>query len=87
MKSNDEQRFYKELLIGLLQKKAVEVRFPDLNMDIDALADLESCKALKKIRDILNDRTMDDPECFDAIERVIVEFETMCFSLYRHDFG
>ncbi len=87
IEQNDQQRFYKEFLIGHLQKKDVEVRFPDLPMHIEMLAAMESCRALKRIRDILNDHTMDDPECFDAIERIIKEFEDMCFSLDRHDFG
>ena len=45
-------------------------------------------KTLEKIRDIIRDDSLDDPECFMKIEEIICAFEEIGSSGgNRHDFG
>lgn len=54
-------------------------------------ADLLESKALEtlgRIRAILADDALDDPECFDRIERIVCEMESLGLDCgTRHDFG
>ena len=44
--------------------------------------------ALSKIRALLADNSMDDPECFERIERIVCEMESLGLDCGgRHDFG
>ena len=43
---------------------------------------------LLKIKQILEDDTLDDTDCFERIERIVVAFEEMGAGVVgRHDFG
>lgn len=42
---------------------------------------------LSQIRDILNDETLDDPDCFQRIEAVVELFHEAGLSTTRHDWG
>ena len=62
----------------------------DLVLDPAAAECLErECfTTLGKIRDILADDTLEDPECFDKIERIVCEMESLGLNCGgRHDFG
>lgn len=79
---------YRELLIHVLSQEKVEVTFPSLNTDISALLERECYKTLLKIKEILDDETVDDSECFYKIERIVRTFEENGSSGgSRHDFG
>ena len=79
--------FYKEIVIQLLQNKEISM---------DAFADHESLYkilenkcylTLKEIKNILEDDTLEDPECFMKIEQIVCAFEELgsdCGT--RHDF-
>ena len=61
-----------------------------LNLSTDTVRYLENrCfEALARIREILADDSLDDPECFQRIEKIVCELENIgvdCGS--RHDFG
>lgn len=44
--------------------------------------------ALSKIRALLADNSMDDPECFERIERIVCEMESLGLDCGgRHDYG
>ena len=44
--------------------------------------------ALSRIRALLADNSMDDPECFERIERIVCEMESLGLDCGgRHDFG
>ena len=46
-----------------------------------------SSRALLKIRDILADDTLDDPSCFQRIERIVTVYEALgAGGGSRHDF-
>ena len=79
---------YKELLITILKDEEVEVKFPNLNVDVDRILELYSYKALKAIKKVLEDDTLDDKECFHKIEEIVCIFEELgSGGGGRHDFG
>lgn len=49
----------------------------------------ERCvQALREIREVLDDDTLDDPECFQRIERIVEIYEALgAGGGSRHDFG
>ena len=55
---------FTELLINALENGKIEVTFPDLKLDSAEIVELQSYAALRKIKKILEDHTLDDPECF-----------------------
>ena len=62
--------------------------FPDLKLDAKKIVELECYKALKEIRNILDDDSLDDATCFQTIEEIVCVFEEMGFNGgSRHDFG
>ncbi len=78
---------YKELLSRVLSQSCMEVRFPDLKPDAQAIVEMECYKALKRIKEILEDDELEDEECFMKIEEIVCVFEDLgmgCGS--RHDF-
>lgn len=44
-------------------------------------------RILEKIQIILNDETLDDPECFHRIELIVKTFYANGLSTNRHDWG
>jgi len=83
-----QMELYKELLIHVLSKDRVEVTFPELNLELSTLLERECYKVLSKIKEALDDETLDDRECFYKIENIVRAFEE-CGSSggSRHDFG
>ncbi len=51
--------------------------------------DIESnaLRILEKIQSILNDDTLDDPECFERIDAIVRTFYANGISTDRHDWG
>ena len=49
----------------------------------------ERCvQALREIREVLDDDTLDDPQCFQRIERIVEIYEALgAGGGSRHDFG
>ena len=59
-------------------------------LDQETVKRLESdCVAvLARIRAVLADDSLDDPECFERIERIVCEMESLGLDCgARHDFG
>ena len=78
---------YKDILCTLLQNTAVEVRFPDLALPCDFFGTV-CYRTLKKIKAVIEDPTLDDPECFERIEKIMEIFEELGSKIpTRHDFG
>lgn len=79
--------FLKEILLHVLLNKEVKIEFKGLEVDIDKIIEGECYKALKTIREIICDETLDDSDCFSKIEEIIVLFEKLGIdSGSRHDF-
>ena len=78
---------YKELLTNILAKEEINIIFPNLKMDTVKLIELEAYSALKKIKAIIQDDSLDDKECFLKIEEIICLFESLGSNGGgRHDF-
>ena len=63
--------------------------FPEFaSTDVAKIVELECYKALSKIKDVLEDDSLEDSKCFYRIEEIICVFEELgsgCGN--RHDFG
>lgn len=66
---------YKEILIHTLSEQRVEVRFPDLTLDAKQLVDSVCYRALRKIKEVVEDDTLEDKECFERIEMILQVLE------------
>lgn len=49
--------------------------------------DSEALRILEKIRCILDDETLSDPECFERIELIVKTFYANGIGTSRHDWG
>lgn len=77
----------KDILCYLIENETVEIRFPECK-DLHKAVDSFCYRALRRIKEILEDPALEDEECFAKIEAVVNVFEEMgsgCGS--RHDFG
>lgn len=84
----------KEFYANILSKALIDagagivIGGTDLEKIIQTMAESACCKALREIRGILNDDTLDDRECFARIEQVVSVFEDLGPGAgSRHDFG
>ena len=79
---------YQEILISALSKEKMRIIFPDLEINAKEIIETESYKALQKIKEIIQDSSLDDKECFMKIEEIICAFEALgSGGGSRHDFG
>ena len=80
---------YQEILCHVLANEKIQVFFPELiNTDVTKIVEPECCKALSKIKAILEDDTLADSECFQQIEEIVCAFEALGSNGgSRHDFG
>ena len=79
---------YQEILISALSKEKMRIIFPDLEINAKEIIETESYKALQKIKEIIQDSSLDDKECFMKIEDIVCIFEALGGSVgNRHDFG
>ena len=80
-------KLYDDILYNLMQNERVEVRFPDLKDPYEVIESI-CYRALRLIKEILENPEFEDEECFMKIERIVNVFEDMgsgCGS--RHYFG
>ncbi|HIY81966.1 MAG TPA: hypothetical protein H9678_07715, partial [Firmicutes bacterium] len=79
---------YQEILRHILADEKIQVSFPKLtDSDSTKIVELECYRALRKIKAILEDGSLEDSECFYRIEEIVCVFEELgsdCGS--RHDF-
>ena len=79
---------YKEILISALSGEHITVSIPALQINAKQLIELKSYQALQKIKAIIQDDSLDDPECFLRIEEIIhILEENGSSGGSRHDFG
>ena len=80
---------YQEILRHILAGEKIQVSFPELtDSDVTKIVELECYRALRKIKTILEDDSLEDSECFYRIEEIVcvfVELGSDCGN--RHDFG
>ena len=81
-------KVFTQLFIKALERQKVEVRFPDVEPDLSEKIESVSLATLRRIREIVMDDMLDDPECFTKIEEIICTLEFMgSDGGFRHDFG
>ncbi len=81
---------YNEILTQVLSEKISDIILEHISINIDANQLVkESCyQTLQHIKTIVEDDTLDDPECFHRIEKIICTLEERNISTgSRHDFG
>ena len=77
-----------EILAHFLAQENAQIIFPDLRFDAKEIVELQCYQTLCKIQKIVRDDTLEDPECFERIERIICAFEAIgSDGGNRHDFG
>ena len=76
---------YKEILSDALSQYLSGCTLPQTEAQ---LVESRCCNALKKIKAIIQDDSLDDRECFEKIEQIVCVFEEIGSSGgSRHDFG
>ena len=79
---------FSEILVKAIENARIEVTFPDLQVAPTELVELRSYEALRKIKSIIEDETLDDPDCFHQIEEIVSTLEFLgSGGGVRHDFG
>lgn len=77
-----------DILAHALAEGMLKENFSDLNLKGMKLLELKCCQTIARIKEILEDETLDDCACFRKIEEIICCMEDIgidCGS--RHDFG
>ena len=75
---------YKEILVKLLEKEKINISFSGLKLDSDDMVEMQSYKALKKIKNVIENDSLSDFEC---VEEVVCILENIGSSGgNRHDF-
>ena len=78
---------YQEILCNLLKSETLEINFPNIPAMVN-LVELKCYGALKKIKEILEDDSLSDKECFWKIEEIVCVLEDLGSDAgNRHDFG
>ena len=77
-----------EILAHLLSQENAQIVFPELKINAGEIVEMQCYQALRRIREIVRDDTLEDKECFERIERIICELEAIGSNGgMRHDFG
>lgn len=78
---------YKELLISVLSRSAVQVEFPYITINPSEIVEGECYQILQEIKDILENEALEDSECFLRIESIMQIMESRGITIAnRHDF-
>lgn len=78
---------WKELLAQALSEEDAVITFPQLRLDAAAIVEGQCYRALKQIKEILEDTRLEDSDCFLKIESIISTLEIMGSDAgSRHDF-
>ena len=82
-----------EELLGDILTKAIElgkiqVSFSGIDCTAAEVIEGQCFQAIKKIKAIVDDETLNDPECFHRIEKIVCALEELGSNGgSRHDFG
>ena len=77
-----------ELYQEILSKEFQQFLTENFQENIEEIVKLKCYQALSEIKKILDDDTLDDPECFWKIEQIVCVFESLgSDGGSRHDFG
>lgn len=81
-------KLYQNILSKILSEQPAQITFSNLSLNTAEIVELECYRMLCQIKSILDNDSIDDPECFQKIEEIICLFEKIaCPCGNRHDFG
>ena len=84
----DKYRFYQELVARLAENEKVEVTLLGIKTPLEEMVAARCFDILWKIKEVIDDESLNDPECFQKIESIIQLLEDAGSSGgVRHDFG
>jgi len=76
------------VLAKMLENETAVVTFPGLSLSVKELVEMKCFDTLLKIKAVIEDDSLDDPECFKRVERIVCAFEELgSGGGSRHDFG
>ncbi len=79
---------YRDMLCKILESEEFEILLPKWKMNVEEMIEMKCYQALNEIKNILEDETLNDRDCFESIERIISVFEKLGSGINeRHDFG
>jgi len=79
---------YQEILTNLLTSEPLRSLLPQLTISPAEIVEAECYQILQNIKAVLADDSLDDPECFLRIEKIVCLFEDAgSGGGGRHDFG
>ncbi len=78
---------YAEILAQALTNGDIQVILRGLDCDVLQVVEKKCYLTLLKIKSIVDDDRLDDPECFMRIEEVVCALEELGCYTTRHDFG
>jgi len=79
---------YQDLLAEMIKKGELDFACLKSRETLDVLIEMKCYRVLHQIRKVLDDDTLDDPACFEKIERIVCLFEQIgSDGGSRHDFG
>jgi len=82
------EHLFCEILAQAIVSGKIQISFNGIDGTISEVIEGECFQAIQKIKDILADDTLDDPECFYKIEEIVCILEQIGSNgVRRHDFG
>lgn len=79
---------FQEILIHALREGSVKVSFSNPDISVARMVEGTCYRTLKKIKAILEDDSLEDPECIIKTEEIICALEELgSGGGVRHDFG
>lgn len=73
-----------EILVGILKREGIHSSLQDLATITTEVLDSECCRALGRIKMILEDKSLTDFDCIEEIVSVFEELGSGCS--FRHDY-
>lgn len=77
--------FFQEIVVNVLAKEEARVTFPNLKFSVSEILEIQCFDALKKIKTIIENDSLNDFECVEEIVCVFEQLGSSCGS--RHDFS
>ncbi len=79
---------WQDILLNALASGNIHTAFAANTVSPADIVEQRCYQVLQRIKDILDDDRLDDPECFQRIEEIVLAFEEIGSSGgIRHDFG
>ena len=79
---------FREIFAWTLTTGEISVSFSGMEKSVEEVIEGHCYKALQKIKAVIQDDSLEDPECFKKIEEIVCALESIGSNGgRRHDFG